>query len=174
MSLEITEENFNFSEIVENCDLSFNVKAKLAKSKIILLPESFSNSYQRGNFSSDSPDLLKFIRRTNPEFETGVFENIGEEKFEEKNALIIVLPSIYINIHNFINVPDTEAIKIVIELIAAYIFDKWRNIPNQENAPIETEIFFEDLDNQKTMKIKYSGSVAGLKSVEEIVDTLRK
>lgn len=162
MSVEITEENFNFSDIIEKSDLSFDTKRKLSKSKIILLPESFLNSHERGDFPSDTPDLLKFIRRTNPEFEPGVFENVGEEKFLEQNAAVILLPSFFINIQDI-------AIQIITGLITSYIYEKLRNTPNPENTTVNTEIFLEELTNRTTIHIKYSGPVAELKNIEKIV-----
>ena len=94
MSLEVKVEEVNISEIIEKSDLSSDNKKIILESAIVLLPANFSSSYTRGNFSSETPNFLKYIKAQHPEIKVTLFENTGEEKIQGLHAADIIIPPI--------------------------------------------------------------------------------
>jgi len=78
MALKIENCDIDIHEILQNSDLRQDVKDNLSKSTIILFPAAFPTSIQRGNFPSETPNLLRYIRDQHPEIKVGIFENTGE------------------------------------------------------------------------------------------------
>jgi hypothetical protein len=163
MTLEVKNEEINILDVIERSDLSSEKKAILKKSKIILFPASFSTSHERGNFPSETPNLLKFIRVNYPEIMVDIFENSGEEKIQALHAADIILPPIYFTIQNY-------TIDLIIGILGAYLYDKLKGIPDADKNRVKSEIFIEDRDKGLTKRINYEGPVSGLKRIEKISD----
>jgi len=163
MSLEVTTKDINIYDIIEKSDLTSDIKKKLKNSKLILFPASFSKYHQRGDFPSETPDLLRFIRVEHPEIDVTLFENNGEEKIQALLSADIILPLIYHSIQNY-------SIQIIISLLSAYLYDKFKGEPDLDKKIVKTEILCEDADSMIIKYINYKGPVSGLKEIEKIMN----
>jgi hypothetical protein len=167
MSIEIAECNFDIDEIIQTSGLTQDTKDNLSKSTLILLPASFPSSTQRGNFASETPNLLKYIRIKHPEIQVALFENSGEERIQVLQAADIILPIILIY-----ETAKSASFQILLNMLSSYLYDKLRGDPNYDGARVKTEIIFKKSRKGKSIRIKYEGPVSGLKEIE--VDTILK
>jgi len=163
MTLEVKYEEINILDVIEKSGLSPEKKAILSKSKIILFPAAFSTSHERGDFPFETPNLLKFIRVNYPEIKIDIFENSGEEKALALHAADVILPSLYFAIQDI-------AITVIGGILSAYLYDKFKGIPDSDKNRVKTEIFIEDRDNGLTKHITYEGPVSGLENIEKILN----
>jgi hypothetical protein len=167
MSLEVKVEDVNISEIIEKSDLSSDNKKKVLKSGMILLPSAFSTSHNRGNFSSETPDFLKFIRAKHPEINVSLFENTGEEKVQGLHAADIIIPPILSLIQDI-------SFQIMLAIVSTYLYEKLKGDPKKETKRIKTEFFYKESADGKIKHIIYEGPVKGLKDIEKIVNSDEK
>lgn len=168
MSIEVTDCEFNIKDIVQKSDLNQTTKDKLTNSAIIVLPISFPNSVQRGNFASETPNILKYIRSTHPEIDVGLFENPGEEKIQILQAADIIFPTF------FIDIAKEYTNQILIAIISSYLYDKLKGDPNRDKKRVKTQIIYEDSETKITKHVSYEGPVSGLKDIEKIVNSKKK
>lgn len=163
MSIEITECNFDIDDIIQKSDLNPDAKNNLSKSTLILLPASFPSSNQRGNFASETPNLLKYIRIAHPEIKVGIFENPGEEKIRVQQAADIILPII------LFETAKSISIEILLDILSSYLYDKLKGDPNLDKARIKTEILVKKTRKRTTIHVKYEGPISGLKEINKSV-----
>lgn len=164
MSLEVKVEEINILDIVEKSDLSSENKKLISESDIVLLPATFSTSHERGNFSSETPDFIKYIRTHHPEIKVSLFENTGEEKIQDLRDADIIIPIIYSLVQN---VPYD----LIIGIVGAYLYDKLKGDPKNGTKRVDTEFYYNYTTPGKAKRIMYKGPVSGLKNIEKIVNS---
>jgi len=164
MSLEISELDVDIQDIITKSDLTPKTKENLTKTKIILLPASFSVSYKKGDFPSDTPNFFKFLRIEHPEISVTLFENGGEEKIQALHAAEIILPPLYYTIQDY-------SIDLIIGIIGAYLYDKFKGDPDLERKRVKTEIFAGEKGSTKIIHIYSEGPVSGIKEIKKLFNS---
>jgi len=159
MTLDVKIEEVSIHSIIDKSDLSSDRKQILKKSKIILFPASFTSSHERGNFPSETPNLLRYIRVNYPKIDVEIFENPNEEKIQALHAADIILPPIYFAIQD-------HTIDLIIGILGAYLYDKFKGIPESDKNHVKSEIFIEDRNSGITKYVKYEGPVSGLNTIK--------
>jgi len=167
MALEVKVEEVNILEIIEKSDLSSENKKKILESGMILLPAAFSTSHKRGNFSSETPNFLKYVRAQHPEIKVALFENTGEEKIQGLHAVDIIIPPI-------LSLIQDVSFQVILAIVSTYLYEKLKGDPQKETRRIKTEIYYKESADGKIKHINYEGPVNGLKDIEKIVNSKKK
>ena len=92
MTVGIKNLDLSLKDVLANSDLNPEIKENIAKSKLVLLPASFSTSHQRGSFPSETSDFLKYIKMKRPDLTVSLFENSGPVKVQALHAPTSLFP----------------------------------------------------------------------------------
>ncbi|MFA4824703.1 MAG: hypothetical protein WC593_06045 [Methanoregula sp.] len=161
MIIETGDLEINFQTIIDHNDLSSDTKNKLSKSKIILLPASFSTYQIRGDFPSETPNFLKYIRIKHPEVDVNIFENSGEERIQALHHADIILPPIFFLIQDY-------SVEIIIGIISAYLYDKFKGAPDLGKKDVKLELLQGSIGSFKIKLIRYEGPISGINKIEKL------
>jgi hypothetical protein len=164
MEVETGELEIDFQSIINHNDLSCNTKEKLFKSRIILLPASFSTYQKRGDFPSETPNFLKYIRIKHPEINANIFENIGEERIQALHHADIILPPIFFLIQDY-------SVEIIIGIISAYLYDKFKGAPDLGKKDVKLELLQGSIGSFKINLIRYEGPVSGINKIQKLTNS---
>jgi hypothetical protein len=160
MVFETGELEIDIQDIINRSDLSSNTKTKLLKSKIIFLPASFSVRPHRGDFPSDTPNLVRYLRTTHPELEFSLFENAGQEKIQAQHAADIILPPIFFLVQDY-------SVQIAISIFSAYLYDRFKGVPDLGKRKVKLEILEGSLGSIKIKITRYEGPVEGMEKLKK-------
>jgi len=162
MALEVSTEDLNIYDIIENSDLTSDLKKKLKISELILLPASFSTNHQKGDFPAETPNLLRFMRVEHPEIEVALFENIGEEKTQALHSADIILPTIY-------HLIEVVAFPTIVYILCSYLDDKLKGDPDSDKKTVKLDIYSEYNNPKKITRINYEGPLSGVSEIKDLV-----
>jgi hypothetical protein len=164
MTLQIDEIELDIDDVIEKSNFSSKTKSDLKKSSLVILP---TTKFERGNFAAETPNVLKYIKYSQPDLDIGLFENPGQEKILAQHAATIVLPNFFLDTVNF-------SIQILLSILGSYLYEKLKGIPEPDKQRVITEIFAKTSKNMKVMHIRYEGPVSGLKEITTTINSDKK